>query len=176
MISSSVSSGLVQINAIQSLLFFLLRTQTILAGTFWSLPTMTFTEREIPAAAPALPTDTKDLVDGKLPAIIFIADTGAFPDHGNRVQSKCFYSDKLCRGWKPAVKQHIVCFMASFCAVRSSSTITSVPFIRASALRRPARDRPSWRSWGQSGYPVSRLQGDCCWLEEMCYRPSSRRS
>ena len=44
MISSSDSSGFVQIKATQSFLFFLFLTQTIFAGIFWSFPTMTSTE------------------------------------------------------------------------------------------------------------------------------------
>ena len=43
-LTSSERSGFVQIKAIQSFLFFLLRTQTIFAGIFWSFPTMTSTE------------------------------------------------------------------------------------------------------------------------------------
>lgn len=46
MISSSERAGFVQIRAIQSFLLLLFRTQTIRAGIFCSLPTITSTEEE----------------------------------------------------------------------------------------------------------------------------------
>ena len=79
MISFSDSSEFIQIKAIQSFLFFLLRTQTIFADH-------DVYREQILTTTSALLTDAKDFPDRKLFPFVLIVDTGTFLDYGNGVE------------------------------------------------------------------------------------------
>lgn len=126
MIFSSERVGFVQIMAIQCILFYLMRTHTIIAGIFRSIPTIFFTESKYLLRSRCFYRCQKS-IDGELFLLVFIVYTGTLLDHGNGIQSEAFYCNELRGIGEPCVNRILSAWWSVDWAVFRCLIMTQCP-------------------------------------------------